>query len=87
MPYDGNACIIDIQDEINQRLGGVMPPPTDEPRYPDVPFDHIFHDDIEWLAQNGITNQPPGSNYRPEDSLTRGQMAAFLHRYHQQLGT
>ncbi len=84
-PNDGNACIIDIQDAIKLRLGGEVPPPVDEPRYPDVPFDHIFWADIEWLAEHGITNQPAGSNYGPEDNLTRGQMAAFLHRYDQYL--
>ena len=56
-------------------------PPDGTPRYPDVPFDHVFWEDIEWMAENGITNQPPGSNYRPEDDTTRGQMAAFIHRY------
>ncbi len=85
-PNDGNACIIDIQNEIAEQLGGTpMPPnylpPDGTPRYPDVPFDHVFWEDIEWMAENGITNQPPGSNYRPEEDTTRGQMAAFIHRY------
>ena len=83
-PNDGNACIIDVQNEIAAILGGDMPP-TEEPRYPDVPFDHIFWADIEWLAENAIANIPAGDNYRPEDGLTRGQMAAFLHRYDQYL--
>ena len=85
LPNDGNACIIDVQDTIKARLGDEMPPDVPPPRYPDVPYDHIFWEDIEWLAANGITNQPAGSNYGPEDPMTRGQMAAFLHRYDQYL--
>ena len=45
--------------------------------------DSIFKEDIEWMAANEYTNgcNPPANDkYCPEDSLTRGQMAAFLAR-------
>jgi len=45
--------------------------------------DSIFESDIEWLAALGITKgcNPPGSDrYCPTESVTRGQMAAFLDR-------
>ncbi len=48
-------------------------------------FDDIasstFHGDIIWLAMAGITKGcgKPG-RFCPDDSVTRGQMAAFLHR-------
>jgi hypothetical protein len=42
-----------------------------------------FVDDIEWLADTGITRgcNPPGNDrFCPEEPVTRGQMAAFLAR-------
>lgn len=51
-------------------------------------YDGTFWDDdgsvhegsIEWLADSGITKGCNGIQYCPEDTVTRGQMAAFLHR-------
>lgn len=43
----------------------------------------VFEEDIEWLAATGITrgcNPPSNSRFCPDDSVTRGQMAAFLRR-------
>ena len=43
----------------------------------------IFEADIEWLALQGITrgcNPPINDHFCPEESVTRGQMAAFLVR-------
>ncbi len=59
---------------------------------PDLPFGvpvvftdegSIFASDIEWLAAAGVTkgcNPPVNDRYCPDDPVTRGQMAAFLHR-------
>ncbi len=44
---------------------------------------HIFENDIAALAAAGITrgcNPPTNDRYCPDDPVTRGQMAAFLHR-------
>jgi hypothetical protein len=43
----------------------------------------VFEMDIEWLAAHGITagcNPPANDHYCPDANVTRGQMAAFLHR-------
>ncbi len=53
------------------------------PTFDDVPVGHTFFADIEWLAADGITKgcNPPGNDlFCPDASVTRGQMAAFLHR-------
>lgn len=44
--------------------------------------DNHFHDDIVWLAEEGITLgcNGDGTEFCPEDKVTRAQMAAFLHR-------
>jgi hypothetical protein len=55
-------------------------PPT---KFVDVPSGHLFLDEIEWLAAGGITrgcNPPANDRYCPDDTATRGQMAAFLVR-------
>jgi hypothetical protein len=51
--------------------------------FTDVPDSNIFHDDIGWLADNGVTlgcNPPANDKFCPGDNVTREQMAAFLRR-------
>lgn len=65
-------------------LGAVMMMPlgvaaTHE--FSDVPATNIFHDDISWLADNGITTGcGDGTAFCPGDPVTRQQMAAFMRR-------
>ena len=52
--------------------------------FTDVPSDHLFHGDIEWMKESGVTrgcNPPANTEYCPEDNTTRGEMAAFFHRF------
>ena len=59
------------------------PEPPPDPGFGDVPGSNVFHDDITWLADSGITkgcNPPVSDLYCPDDYVTRAQMAAFLHR-------
>lgn len=49
--------------------------------FSDVPPDHVFADDIAWLATTGITQGRDDGTYGLNDPVTRGAMAAFLHRY------
>jgi hypothetical protein len=49
----------------------------------------VFEGDIEWMAATGVTkgcNPPDNDHFCPDDNVTRGQMAAFLHRYDDYLG-
>lgn len=51
--------------------------------FEDVPDTNIFHNDISWLADAGITrgcNPPDNTEFCPGDNVTRGQMAAFFVR-------
>ena len=53
-------------------------------RFTDVSDANLFHDDIAWLADEGITlgcNPPNDDRFCPDDAVTREQMAAFLHRF------
>ena len=50
-------------------------------QFVDVPDDNIFHEDIGWLADAGVTrgcNPPTNDQFCPDASVTRSQMAAFM---------
>jgi hypothetical protein len=52
-------------------------------QFTDVPDNHVFHDEIGWLADEGITrgcNPPDNNEFCPDDFATRGQIAVFLVR-------
>ncbi len=52
-------------------------------RFTDVPDTNVFHSDITWLADAGVTlgcNPPDNTLYCPSDNVTREQMAAFMRR-------
>ncbi len=48
--------------------------------YSDVPNTNIFHNDIDWMYENGITLGCNGPNFCPKAAVTREQMSAFMHR-------
>ena len=52
----------------------------------DVADNHLFSEEISWMYENGITkgcNPPDNTQYCPERSITRGEVAAFFYRYSQ----
>jgi hypothetical protein len=52
-------------------------------QFTDVPDSNIFHDDIAWMRDNNVTrgcNPPANDKYCPGNTVTREQMAAFMHR-------
>jgi hypothetical protein len=54
-------------------------------QFNDVSGTHTFHNDITWLADEGITrgcNPPANTEFCPDDPVTRGQMSAFMKRFH-----
>ena len=50
-------------------------------QFDDVPDDSVFCNDIAWMAEQDITTGRDDGTYGPGDSVRRGHMAAFLHRY------
>jgi hypothetical protein len=51
--------------------------------FSDVSDTTVFEADIDWLAATGVTlgcNPPANTEFCPGDGVTRGQIAAFLHR-------
>lgn len=54
-------------------------PPTTSP-FSDVPTSHPQYKQITWLASTGITAGYADNTFRPNDSVSRGSMAAFYYR-------
>lgn len=48
--------------------------------FTDVPTDHLFHEDIAWLAASSIGGGYTDGTFRPTDPVTRQAMAGFMHR-------
>lgn len=46
----------------------------------DVPAGAYYANAVNWLANQGITTGTSPGRFSPDDVVTRGQMAAFLHR-------
>lgn len=51
--------------------------------FSDVPDTHIFANDIHWSEANGIVFGYGDGRFGPEDFMTRGQLVAIIHRYHE----
>jgi hypothetical protein len=52
-------------------------------QFTDVPDDNVFHQDIDAIADAGVTvgcNPPENTEFCPDDEVTREQMAAFMNR-------
>lgn len=52
----------------------------DGPTFSDVPETHPYYSEIEWAAENGVTNGYPDGTFKPDDDVSRGEMAVFLER-------
>jgi hypothetical protein len=53
----------------------------DTPTFTDVPKTHMFYAEIEWMKATGLTSGKGAGTFKPADPVTRGEMAAFLHRF------
>ncbi|NQX11205.1 S-layer homology domain-containing protein [Microbacteriaceae bacterium VKM Ac-2855] len=66
------------------RYSGDSYSPPANPSFADVPRDHPFYTEIEWMKAEGITTgtvQPDGPVlYKPNDAVSREAMSAFLYR-------
>ena len=49
-------------------------------QYPDVPDGAWYHDDVGWLTDNNIAVGFPDGTYRPNNDVTRAEIATLLHR-------
>ena len=63
---------------LKSKYGPNLAPPPATGVFADVPSSSPFAPWIEMLAAEGITGGCGGSNYCPNNPVTRGQMAVFL---------
>lgn len=89
--YDGATdpdladAVVVVADEFTTGIDVQMVVDYVVPRFTDVQPGQLFADDIAWLAGNGITTGWPDGTFRPTAPVTRGAMAAFLHRFIERL--
>lgn len=57
------------------------PAGAESPTFCDVPPNHVFAEEISWLAGEGITTGYDDGNFHPSRRITREAMAAFIYRY------
>ncbi len=55
--------------------------------FSDVDAESWYADAVNWAAENGIVNGFEDGTFRPDDNLTREQMAAFLYNYAEYKGS
>ena len=41
-------------------------------QFPDVPDSNLFHDQIDWMSDTGITTGFPDGTFKPNNNVTRG---------------
>ena len=57
------------------------PAPTAEARFTDVRYGQWYSEAVAWTAQSGVYTGYADGSFRPNDSITREQLAAILYRY------
>ncbi|HBU03566.1 MAG TPA: S-layer homology domain-containing protein, partial [Acidimicrobiaceae bacterium] len=57
------------------------PPPAEPHAFDDVGPDSFANDAVAWAVGVGVTNGTSATTFSPSDTATRGQIAAFLHRF------
>jgi subtilisin-like proprotein convertase family protein len=62
------------------RVASAEPSPCATPPFPDVPIDHPFCPEIQWMADEGISTGFGDGNYKPDLAVTRQAMSAFMLR-------
>ena len=56
------------------------PAPSGPSGFSDVPTGEFYSDAVAWAAENGITTGYGDGTFRPDQPVTRGEMATFLLR-------
>lgn len=63
---------------VGGHLDGFVPPAR--PTFRDVPRSHPFFEEIEWLVWAGVASGYPDGTFRPDRTISRQAMAAFIWR-------
>ena len=68
------------------RYAGAEFTATAEAPFEDVPAGSTHHEAISWMKAEGLANGRTDGTFGVKDPITRGEVAAFLHRLDQSLG-
>ena len=68
------------------RAAGCPEPATTDNLFVDVSPDQYYYKAVLWAAENGIAFGDGNGRFNPDDTVTRAQLATFLHRLIRLLG-
>lgn len=77
---DHDPALVGFNLPAAPELAPVPEPAPVVPVFTDVPTDHMFHTEISWLAQRGITTGWPDGTFRPAENVQRAAVAAYFYR-------
>jgi hypothetical protein len=63
------------------RLAGEPPVAAGTPSFVDVGVGHVFFTEIEWAASEGLVRGFSNGSFGPTEPVTRGAVAALIHRF------
>lgn len=70
------AMLVTVLWRLDLEPGGAI-----DKLFGDIDPDAWYAEAVAWAAENGIVNGYDADTFSPDDSITREQMAAILHRY------
>ena len=65
----------------NEPANYAVAPPLEDVPFEDIPGDAYFARSVEWMVDEGITTGTSPTTFSPYRAVTRGELAAFLHRF------
>ncbi|MBK7167159.1 MAG: S-layer homology domain-containing protein [Candidatus Microthrix sp.] len=78
--YSPNATVTRAQMAVFLWRNADEPVPAGPHNFPDVPTTSYYTSAVAWLVESGITGGTSPGKYSPNATVTRAQMAVFLHR-------
>jgi hypothetical protein len=75
-----NAVSRQAMSAFMYRLAGEPPFEPSSQTFSDVSPSHPFYDEIEWMAEEGISTGYQDGRFRPSEPVTRQAMSAFMYR-------
>ena len=78
--YSPNATVTRAQMAVFLWRNAGEPVPAGPHNFTDVPTNSYYNSAVAWLVESGITGGTSPGKYSPNATVTRAQMAVFLHR-------
>lgn len=78
--YNGTIEILSNGDHANLEVKFTVNFKTGVSSFPDVPSNSTFASDIAYVSQRGLMSGKSDGGFKPQESITRGQLVTILYR-------